>query len=248
MDADAEDRGENGGGQSPGSPSNGNSNERQTPTKTIEEAAFPVSMRGYDREAVDGYVTRVREVVAQLEASCSPEAAVKDALEKVGEQTKSVLESAGQSAEQITVVARREADETSARAKSEAEEIVAKAKAEAGEFVARSKAEAKETVANARKEATENLQRTHDEVTALRDEADARLRELSAATESIRQDRGQLLDEIREFAARVEEVARAADARFPQREAGDSANEGRRESEAAEQAAAPAGAATDKSS
>jgi DivIVA domain-containing protein len=202
MGADAEDQRENGRRQ----------------TQTIEEAAFPVSMRGYDREAVDGYVSRVRDVVARLEANRSPEAAVKDALEKVGEQTKSVLESAGQTAEEITLAARRDAEETGARAKSEADEIVAKAKAEAGEIVARSSAEAKETVAKARKEAAEHLQRTRDEVTALREESEARLRELSADTESVRQDRGELIDEIREFAARVEEVARAADARFPQRE------------------------------
>jgi DivIVA domain-containing protein len=229
---EAVDRGQNGGGQSV--------------TNMLEDVTFPVSMRGYDREAVDGYVSRVREVLAQLEASRSPEAAVKDALEKVGEHTKSVLESAGQSAEQITAAARREAEETSARAKSEAEEIVASAKAEAGEIVAGSKAEAKETVANARKEAAEHLQRTQDEVTALREEAEARLSELSADTESIRLDRGQLLDEIREFAARVEEVARAADARFPEREAGDTANQEERESQAGEQADATAATATDK--
>jgi DivIVA domain-containing protein len=230
MGVDAEDRGENGGRRA----------------RTIEEAAFPVSMRGYDREAVDSYVSRVREVVASLEASRSPEAAVKDALEKVGEQTKSVLESAGQSAEEITVAARREAEETSARAKSAADEIVAKAKAEAGEMVARSTAEAKETVAKARKEAAEHLQHTRDEVAALREEAEARLRELSADTESIRQDRSELLDEIRTFAARVEEVALAADARFPQREAGGTAGETTPESEAAEQAKATAVTSKDK--
>jgi DivIVA domain-containing protein len=214
---------------------------------TLEDVAFPVSMRGYDREAVDSYVSRVREVVAELEASRSPEAAVKDALEKVGEQTKSVLESAGQSAEQITAAARREAEETTARAQSEAAEIAAKAKAEASELVDRASTEAKETVAKARKEAAEHLQRTQEEVTALREEAEARLGELSADTESIRQNRGELLDEIRGFAARVEEVARAADARFPQREAGGTANEDTRESETAEQADAAAVAATDKS-
>src|SRR5512132_4455484 len=126
-------------------------NGSQTVTNTIEDAEFPISMRGYDREAVDSYVSRVREVVAQLETTRSPEAAVKDALEKVGEQTKIVLESAGQSAEQIRVAARREADETGARAKSEAEETLANAQAEASEIVARSKAEAKETVERAQK-------------------------------------------------------------------------------------------------
>jgi DivIVA domain-containing protein len=224
---EAVDRGQN-GGQSP---------------NALDDVAFPVSMRGYDREAVDGYVSRVREVVARLEASRSPEAAVKEALEKVGEQTKSVLESAGQSAQQITDAARREAEETTGRAKSEAEETVAKAKAEASKIVARSQAEAKETVSKARKEAAEHLQRTRDEVTALRDEAEARLGELHADTEGVRQERGALLDEIREFAARVEEVARAAETRFPQREAADTPGEETLESKTAGEADASAGAA-----
>jgi len=215
-------------------------NGSQTVTNTIEDAEFPVSMRGYDREAVDSYVSRVREVVAQLETTRSPEAAVKDALEKVGEQTKIVLESAGQSAEQIRVAARREAEETSSRAKSEAEEILTKAKGESSDIVARSKAEAKERVGKARKEAAEHLQRTQEEVTALQEEAEARLRELEADTASIRQDRGALLDEIREFATRVEDVAAAADARFPQQREGDDATDD--QTEEPEQADAPGGA------
>ena len=218
-----------------GGRSNGDSSESQALTSTIQEVAFPVSMRGYDREAVDRYVSRVREVVAQLEASRSPEAAVKDALEKVGEQTKIVLESAGQSAEQITVAARREADETEARAQSEAEETLGKAQAEASEIVARSKAEAKATVEGAQKQAAEHLRRTQEELTALQEEAEARLRELNADTESIRQDRSELLDEIHGFAARVEEVARAADARFPEREAADTEGQETPEPETADE-------------
>ena len=100
------------------------------------------------------------------------------------------LESAGQSAEQITDAARREAEERSARAKNESEKIVAGAKTKASEIVGRANAEAKETVTKARHEAAEHLQRTRDEVTALREEAEARLGELHADTESVRNDRG----------------------------------------------------------
>jgi DivIVA domain-containing protein len=243
-DADAVDR-EN-GSESRGR-SNGDSSDSDVLTSAIEDVAFPVSMRGYDREAVDTYVSRVREVVAQLEASRSPEAAVKDALERVGEQTKSVLQTAGQSAEQITVAARREADETEARAKSAAEETVGTAQAEASEIVARSKAEAKETVERAQKEASEHRRRTQEELTALQEEAEARLGELSADTESIRRDRSELLDEIREFAARVEEVAQAADARFPEREAADTEDKGRPEPETAAEGDTAIATATDES-
>ena len=239
MSGDAVDRTENRDASSAGSPSTSDSLEGQTLTSTIEDVAFPVSMRGYDREAVDGYVSRVRELVAELQASRSPEAAVKDALEKVSEQTKSVLESAGQSAEQIRVAARSEAEETGARAKNEAEEIVSSAKAKTSEMVTRSETEAKETVAKARKEAAEHLQHTREETTALREEAETRLRELRADTESVRQERGQLLDEIREFAARVEEVASAAEGRFPQRGAVSAADDEASESNPPDEADAP---------
>jgi DivIVA domain-containing protein len=205
------------------SPNEGGS-ERQSLPSAIEDVAFPVSIRGYDREAVDGYVNRVRDVVTQLETSRSREAAVKQALEKVGEQTKSILEHAGETAEEITVAARQEAKETNSRAKGEASEILA-----------RSNAEAEATVAQARQEAAEHLRRSREEVAALREEAEARLRELHADTESIRQDRSQLLDEIREFATRVEEVASAADTRFPRRDAAGRGDDETRDSEAADQ-------------
>jgi DivIVA domain-containing protein len=244
MGGDVLERGQN-GGQAGGSRADGDSSDVQAVTDTIEDVAFPISMRGYDRGAVDSYVSRVREVVAQLEANRAPEAAVREALEKVGEQTKSVLESAGQSAEQITAAARREAEESSARAKSDAEEMVANAKAEATEIAARSQAEAEETVAKARQEAAEHLQGSRDEVTALRKEAEARLRELHADTESVRQQRSELLDEIRGFAARVEEVARAADTRFPRGETAGAPDAGEGEPKAAEEVDAAAATAAD---
>ena len=133
---------------------------------------------------------------------------------------------AGETAEQITVAARQEAEESTAPAKQEAEDIVAKAKTEAAESLARSKAEAEATVAQARKEAAEHLQRTKEEVAALREEAEARMSELHADTETIRQERSQLLDDIREIATRVEEAASAADSRFPPPEPAEQAEKG----------------------
>ncbi len=213
----------------------GDSFGRQDPQGVMGEVSFPVSMRGYDRGAVDAYVDQVQRLVGELEATRSPEAAVRHALAQVGEQTRGILERAGEAAEQITIAARQEGEESSARAKSEAEDIVAKAKAEAAEIGARSNAEAESTEAQARKHAAEYLQRAREEVTALREEAEARLRELHADTETIRQERGQLLGDLRALAGRVGEVASAAEARLPP-EAGELVTEGGRESEAASQA------------
>jgi DivIVA domain-containing protein len=201
---------------SPGSAEEGEgSTELRRVPAEIRDASFPVSLRGYDREAVDAYVARVNRLIAELDVSSSPEAAVRHALEQVGEQTRGLLERAGQTAEEVSLGARREAGESTARAKAEAEEIVTKAKAEADEILGRSKAEAETIAVQARDDAAERLQRSQDEVAALQEEAEARMREFDADTETIRQQRRALLDDLRGIAARVAETASNADARFP---------------------------------
>jgi DivIVA domain-containing protein len=239
--------GQTGSGGPPASPEEGgDSSERGSAPREIGDVSFPVSVRGYDRGAVDAYVSRVQHLVAELELTRSPEAAVKHALEQVGEQTKGILEQAGETAEQITVAARHDAEESTARATHEAEDVVADAKAVAAEILAGSKAEAEATVAQARKEAAEHLQRSQEEVAALREEAEARMRELHADTETIQQERSQLLDDIREIATRVEEVASAANARFPRPEAAEQPEEGNLQSGTASEAAATEVRETDK--
>jgi DivIVA domain-containing protein len=241
------DPGQTDSGGSPAPPEEGgDSTERRGVPREIGDVSFAVSVRGYDRAAVDAYVSRVQHLVAELEVTRSPEAAVKQALERVGEQTKGILERVGETAEQITVAARQDAEERTAAAKQEAEDIVANAKAAAAESIARSKAEAEATVAQARKEAAEHLQRTQDEVAALREEAEARMRELHADTETIQHERSQLLDNIREIATRVEEVASAANARFPPPEAAEQTEEGNLHSGTTGEADPTEVAATDK--
>jgi DivIVA domain-containing protein len=206
---------ETGSGHTPVNPAETrDSLERRNAASEVGDVSFPVSVRGYDRGAVDAYVIRVQQLVAELELTRSPEAAVKHALEEVGEQTKGILEGAGDTAEQITVAARQGAEETTASARREAEDIVADAKAAAAETLARSKAEAEATVSQAQRDAAEHLQRSQDEIAALREEAEARIRELQADTETIQRERSQLLADLREITTRVEEVASAADARF----------------------------------
>jgi DivIVA domain-containing protein len=238
--------GEAGGGLAASSEEGGDSTERQSVPSEIGEVSFPVSVRGYDRGAVDAYVNRVQAFVAELELTRSPEAAVTHALERVGEQTKGILERAGETAEQITGAARQAADEGIARATGEAEDIVATAKAEEAELLARSKAEANATVAQARNDAAEHSQRAREEIAALRKEAEARMRELQADTETIRQERSQLLNDIRAFVLRVEEVASSADARFPPPDAAAPAEEAMLPSEAAGEADATEATETDK--
>lgn len=223
----------------------GDATERRPAPSEIGDVSFPVSVRGYDRGAVDAYVSRVKDFVVELEATRSPEAAVKQALEQVGEQTKAILEQAGETAEQITTAARQGADESAARARQEAKNVLSAAKAEAAETLARSQADAEATTAKARKEAAEHLQRARAEAATVREEAEARLRQLQAETEAVQRERTQLLDDLHELATRAADVASAADARFPPPEAPDRSEEESLDAEQAGEGAAREETATD---
>jgi DivIVA domain-containing protein len=188
----------------------------------IRNVSFPGSVRGYERSAVDAYVTRVNRMIAELEMRSSPRAAVRHALEQVGEQTSGILQRAREAAEEITASARQEAEETTARAKAEAGEIVVNASTEAdraaGEastLIAKAKAEAAEILAEARAEAERTLARTREEDAALQEESEARLRELHADIATTWKERRELLDDVRGIATRLEQAASRAAARVP---------------------------------
>lgn len=85
----------------------------------LVEAEFPTAMRGYDRHAVDDYVEQITRLVAELHATRSPEAAVRRALERVGDQITGVLQRAHETAEQITAQSRMEAEDRLERARRE---------------------------------------------------------------------------------------------------------------------------------
>ena len=135
-------------------------------SEEVRNVAFPVSVRGYDRKAVEVYVRRVNRVIAELEVTRSPQAAVRHAVERVSEQTKSILDEARGSAEKIMATAQAEAEEIVAQAKAKAADLVVAAsteadrvRAESEELVARSTAQAAEVVAQAKANA-EELRRT----------------------------------------------------------------------------------------
>lgn len=91
---------------------------------SIVDADFPSALRGYDRVAVDDYVRQTRQLVAELQATRSPEAAVRRALERVGEQISGILQRAHETAEQITAQSRGEAEDRLQQARVEAAQIV----------------------------------------------------------------------------------------------------------------------------
>jgi hypothetical protein len=95
------------------------------PVGMAADVHFPVVLRGYDRIAVDAYVKHTTQLIAELHATRSPEAAVRRALERVGEQVAGILQRAHEAAESITERSRAEADDRLERASREAIELSA---------------------------------------------------------------------------------------------------------------------------
>jgi DivIVA domain-containing protein len=187
----------------------------------IRNVSFPGSVRGYDRSAVDTYVERVNHVIAELEMRSSPRAAVRHALEEVGEQTSGILQRARETAEEITSSARHEAEETTARAKAEAAEIVVnasteadRAKAESNQLLAKAAADGEKILAESKAEAERILARAREEAAAVREEGESRLRELHADIATTWKERRELLDDVRGIASKLEAAASRAAARM----------------------------------
>lgn len=207
----------------------------------ILDVSFPIAVRGYERHAVDDHIKRVNRVIAELKVSASPPAAVRHALDVAGEKVEGLLEAAREAAEQLTEAARREAEESTARIKAEAAELVvnasteadrmraeaeslianaakdaastiAKAKAESAKIVEESKAAANERLTRAHAEAAESLRQLEQQLQAVRNGAEERIRVIQKDTDAIRQEREALLDDIRATASRLGElVDRGAD-------------------------------------
>jgi vacuolar-type H+-ATPase subunit H len=97
------------------------------PVPTVAGVEFPITLRGYDRLAVDAYVQKTSQLVAELQATRSPEAAIRRALERVGEEVSGILQRAHDTAEQITSQSRSEAEDRLEAARQEAGQIVAAA-------------------------------------------------------------------------------------------------------------------------
>jgi len=197
-----------------------NANRAHVPAD-IRNVTFPVAMRGYERNAVEAYVRRVNRVIAELEVSQSPQAAVRHAVERVSEQTKTILDEARESAEKITATAQAEADEIVAQAKAKAADLVVAAsseadrvKAESDELVARAREQADQIIAEAKANAEQRKRESEQELAKLQAEAEARLHELEADTASVWDRRQELLGNIDGMADELHEAARKATGRF----------------------------------
>ncbi len=192
----------------------------------IRNVSFPIAMRGYDRDAVEAYVRRVNRVIAELEVTRSPQAAVRHAVERVSEQTKTILDEARESAEKITTTAEAEAEEIVAQSKQHSADLVVSAsteadriRAESDELVSRSKAESEKIVADAEEEAARRRQDAEAELAQLQAEAENRRAEVEADTAKVWERRRELLGDFDRMADELQGAARAAAARLSEQAA-----------------------------
>lgn len=94
-----------------------------------EEPPFPLVIRGYDRRSVDEYLEASSARIAELEALQSPSEAVRQALERVADDTGSILKEAHETADGVVIRARELAARTVRDARAEAAGLIAGAEA-----------------------------------------------------------------------------------------------------------------------
>jgi cell division septum initiation protein DivIVA len=186
-----------------------NQADRSRMIKEARETEFPIALRGYDRMAVDRYVTEVTRLIAELELTSSPESAVRRALEEVSEETRELLQRAHQTAEEITARSRVKADDRLKQAEAEAQALRQAAHEDADGTREAAQREADATREAARREAHELRTSAQHEAASLRE----------AATSEV--------NELRETATREAQHARTA----AQQEAGRVLGDARREAE-----------------
>src|SRR5215210_2940440 len=108
--------------EAPKPPARRRRSRRGSAVDRVRKTNFSVTLRGYDREAVDRYVADVAQLVAELEATQTREGVVQRALDEVGEQTSGILQHAHDAAEEIAARSRAQAEGRLQRAEREADE------------------------------------------------------------------------------------------------------------------------------
>ena|SRR5581483_6049609 len=199
--------------------------DRSRMIKAARETEFPIGLRGYERSAVDRYVTEVTRLIAELELTSSPESVVRRALGEVSEETRGLLERAHQTAEEITARSRVKADDRIKQAEAEAQALREAAHQEADGTREAAQREADATREAARREAHDLrssgqqdadrvLSEARREADELLDSAEARARELAQNAETIWRERRRLVDDMRAVGEQIASIGESEAKRF----------------------------------
>src|SRR5437763_4077916 len=194
--------------------------------KEARETEFPIALRGYDRTAVDRYVTEVTRLIAELELTSSPESAVRRALEEVSEETRGLLERAHQTAEEITARSRVKADDRVKQAEAEAQAlrhaahedtvgIREAAQREVDAIREAAQREARELRSSAQHEGDRVLADARRDADELLNTAETRARQLAQNAETVWRERRRLVDVVRAIGEQLSSIGEAEAKRFP---------------------------------
>lgn len=195
-----------------------NQADRSRMIKDARETEFPIALRGYERTAVDRYVTEVTRLIAELELTSSPESAVRRALEEVSEETRGLLERAHQTAEEITARSRVKADDRVKQAEEEVRAMRQAAQEDGDQIREAAQRDADATRESARHEAHELRTSAQHEAASSREMATNEVNELretaSRETQHLRTAAQQEADRVLGDARReAEELLDAAETR-----------------------------------
>ncbi len=156
---------------------------------------FAVGPFGYNRAAVDEYISDLERVLEELRRERpAPPTSINEEIERLGEQTASIL-----------VVAHDQAHETTRRAQEQAHETTRRAEEQAHDTIRRAQEQAERCIADAAANAVQ-----------ITDRASRKLRELDNETDAVWRERIRLLDDARNTGGALIALAEQATERFPE--------------------------------
>lgn len=166
----------------------------------MSEPHFRQRPWGYDRAQVDAFVERTASRLDAIRETALSDAAARETIDRVTEETNGVLQRAYEIAGEVTARAERDAQQLTLRSQEEAAQVTAQARAEAEALTARSQEEA----AQRRREA-------EAEAAALLRDAEAQASTLDAEIESLTQERQRLLADVERISQRLHALVSQAD-------------------------------------
>jgi cell division initiation protein len=145
----------------------------------VRNTEFPMVLRGYEREAVDSFLSEIAGLIEELETRQTRESVVQRALEEIGEQTSAILKQAHESADEIAARSRAQAEGRMERARREADELTREAEERAERLE-------RETLGlwDERARLIEEIRRLAEETLAVADDALERMRPPAAVEET----------------------------------------------------------------
>jgi DivIVA domain-containing protein len=164
----------------PEQPSTQNLPAAASAAELLRDADFPLAVRGYDRRAVDDFLTELTALVDELEGRQLRERVVQRALDEVGEQTAGILQRANETADELSARSRAQAEGRLQRAEREAELL----KSEADKYAEQVAVDTRKLWSE-REQLLEEVRRLADEVLATAEDAVERFKAPEAVAQEL---------------------------------------------------------------